>query len=178
MDTLIVLSVGVFCLGVALCTFFMIFLVRGKPIPGDRGNRQIIKYQDLELGVNSIMLLLIISTAVAVAPLALQYKLKLKPPLVPPPKETRIFLSGNLKDSSDSTARLAETPLTATNVVTKENFKTKTDQEGHFDFDPIEVTPETNHIRLMIEKDGYSPVEKTIVADEQNIPITLSKVHN
>jgi len=182
MDPLIVLSVGVFILGVALCAFFMVFLIRGQRIPGDQGDRQVIKYKDLELGVNSIMLLLIISTAVAVSPLALQYKLKIaaedKLSSQPPKQqEATIYLSGELKDSSDSTARLGDTPLTATNVLTNVTFKTQTDQEGHFDFDPIRITPEANRIKLLIKRDGYAPVEKVIVANEQNIPIALSKIH-
>jgi hypothetical protein len=176
MDPLtILLSIGVFFLGVALCTFFMFFLVRGKRIPGDRGDHQVIRYKDLELGVNSIMLLLIVSAAVAIAPLALQYKLKLAPQPIAPPKEATIYLSGELKDSSDSAAKLADTPLTATNVVTKATAQAKTDQEGHFDFEPIQITPEANRIKLSINREGYSPVEKLIVGNEQIIPITLSK---
>jgi hypothetical protein len=175
MDPLTILSIGVFLLGAALCAFFMFFLMRGKRIPGDRGDHQIIKYKDLELGVNSIMLLLIVSTAVAVAPLAVQYKLKLTPQAAAPPKEATIYLSGELKDGSDSAAKLADTPLTATNIVTKATAQAKTDQEGHFDFDPMKITPEANRIKLSINRDGYSPVEKLIVGNEQIIPITMSK---
>jgi len=174
MDSLTLLSIGVFFLGVALCAFFMFFLVRGKRIPGDRGDRQVVKYKNLELGVNLIMLLLIVSATVAVAPLALQYKLKLSPQ--PAAKEATIYLSGELKDSSDSAAKLADTPLTAINVVTNATVNARTDQEGHFDFDPMNITPEANRIKLSIKRNGYSPVEKVIVANEQNVPITLSKV--
>lgn len=177
MDPLTLLSVGVFFLGVALCTFFMIFLVRGKPMPGDRGEGQVVKYKDLELRTNSIMLLLIVSAVVAVAPLALQFKLKLKPQPAPPLQEATIFLSGELKDDSDPTARLADTPLSAINVLTNVTLNTRTDQEGHFDFDPIRITPEANRIKLLIQREGYSPVERMIVANEQNIPIRLSKIH-
>jgi len=177
MEPLTLLSMGVFFLGVVLCAFFMIFLVRGKRIPGDAGERQVVKYKDLELGVNSIMLLLIVSSAVAVSPLALQYELKVKPPVVVAPPEATIFLSGELRDSSDPAAKLADTPLTATNVLSNVTLNTRTDQEGHFDFDPMQITPEANRIKLLISRDGYSPVEKVIVANEQNIPIILSKTH-
>jgi hypothetical protein len=180
MDTLIILSVGVFALGATLCTFFMVFLLRGKPIPGDTGNRQVVKYKDLELRTNSIMLILIVSAIVAVSPLALQVWLKLKTSTsgnLNPPEEATIFLSGELRDSSDSAAKLAETPLKATNVVTKETLTTRTDQEGHFDFDPIRITPAANRIRLVVNREGYAPLEKVIVANEQNIPVALSKIH-
>ena len=177
MDILIALSIGVFFLGVALCTFFMIFLLRGKPMPGDHGARQVIRYKEVELQTNSIMLLLLVSAAVALAPLALQYKLKQKSQPAESPQEATIYLSGELKDNADPTAKLADTPLTATNVVTKASLDTRTDQEGHFDFDPMRITPAANRIKLLIKRDGYSPFEKTIVANEQNIPITLSKVH-
>jgi hypothetical protein len=180
MDTLLGLSIGVFCLGAALCVFFMVFLLRGQPIAGDTGDRQIVKYKDLELQTNSIMLVLIVAAIVAVSPLALQVWLKLK---VTPtgtlkaPEEATIFLSGELRDSSDSAARLAETPLKAINVVTKETLTAQTDQQGHFDFDPIRITPASNRIRLVVNRDGYSPLEKIIVANEQNIPMALSKIH-
>lgn len=136
-----------------------------------------VKYKDLELQTNSIMLLLIVSALVAVAPLALVVKLKLEPQPAPPPQEATIFLSGALRDDSDSTARLADTPLSATNVLTNVTLNTRTDQEGHFDFDPIRITPEANRIKLLIKREGYSPVEKVIVANEQNIAIKLSKAH-
>jgi hypothetical protein len=176
MDPLTLLSIGVFFLGVALCTFFMIFLLRGKPMPGDRGDGQVVKYKDLELRTNSIMLLLIVSAVVAVVPLALAVKLKLEPQPAPP-QEAIIFLSGELRDDSDPTARLADTPLSATNVLTNVIFNTRTDQEGHFDFDPIRITPEANRIKLLIKREGYSQVERVIVANEQNIAIKLSKAH-
>lgn len=177
MDPLALLSVGVFFLGVALCTFFMIFLLRGKPMPGDRGDRQVVKYKDLELQTNSIMLLLLVSAVVAVVPLALAVKLKLEPQPAPPPQEATIFLSGALRDDSDPTARLADTPLSATNILTNVTLSTRTDQEGHFDFDPIRITPEANRIKLLIKREGYSPVERVIVANEQNMAIKLSKAH-
>jgi hypothetical protein len=171
MDTLIALSIGVFCLGAALCAFFMVFLVRGQPIAGDTGERQIVKYKDLELQTTSIVLVLIVAASVAVLPLALQAWLKLK---VTP--EAAIFLSGELRDSSDATARLEATPLKAINVVTKETLTSKTDQQGHFDFDPIRITPAANRIKLVVSREGYLPLEKIIVANEQNIPVALSKI--
>ena len=177
MDTLTILSIGVFLLGAALCAFFMVFLVRGKPLPGGSGSRQVIKYKDLELQTNSIMLILLVSAAVAVAPLALQYELRQKPQPTPPTREATIYLSGELKDGSDPTAKLANTRLTATNISTNVALNTQSDQEGHFDFEGIHITPEANRIKLLIKADKYSPVEKMIVADEQNIPITLTKVH-
>jgi hypothetical protein len=176
MNLLTLLSVGVFTLGVALCGFFMVFLLRGKRIAGDRGDHQLIKYKDLELRTNSIMLLLLVSVGVAVAPLALQVRLSLIPQAPTPTREATIFLSGELRDNSDSAAKLANTPLRATNVLTQETLNTQTDQEGHFDFDPIRITPEANRIKLLIKRDGYSPVERVIVANEQNIPIMLSKI--
>ena len=176
MDTLMILSICVFGLGAALCTFFMVFLAHGKRIPGDTGERQIVKYRDLELQTNSIMLFLIVSAFVAVAPMWLQVKLKMQPP-PPPQPEATIFLSGELRDSSDSTTKLSNTPLTATNPQTKQTLTAQTDQEGHFDFDAIRITPEANRIKLVIKREGYSPLEKVIVANEQNIPVTLSKIN-
>jgi hypothetical protein len=167
MDTLITtLSIGVFALGTTLCAFFMFFLLRGKPIPGDAGDRQIVKYKDLELGTNSIMLILIISSLVAVSPLALQAWLRSKTPPANPnaPKESTIYISGELRDSTNS-AKLAETPLTATIVVTKQKLRTKADQQGHFDFDPFVIPPGANRIKLEVTRDGYLPLEKWIIAD-------------
>ena len=180
MDTLIALSIGVFCLGTALCGFFMVFLLRGQRIAGDTGERQIVKYKDLELQTNSIMLVLIVAAIVAVLPLALQAWLKLK--VIPTeamraPETATIFLSGELRDSLDATARLAETPLKAINLITKETLAAQTDQQGHFDFDPIRITPAANRIKLVVNREGYSPLEKIIVANEQNIPVVLSKIH-
>jgi hypothetical protein len=178
MDTLVVLSIGVFALGATLCAFFIAFLLRGKPIPGDTGDRQVVRYKDLELQTNSIMLLLIVSAIVAVSPLGLHGWLRLKqpPPQKPNFEEASIFLSGELRDSSDSTTKLADTPLSATNIMTKETLTTLSDQEGHFDFDPIRITPAANRIRLRINREGYLPLERVIVANEQNIPVTLSKI--
>jgi hypothetical protein len=180
MDTLSALSFGVFCVGAMLCAFFMVFLLRGQPIAGDTGDRQIVKYRDLELQTNSIILVLIVAAIVAVSPLALQFWLRLKVPptqTVKAPEEATVYLSGDLRDSSDSTARLAETTLKAINVVTKEALTAKTDQQGHFEFEPIRITPAARRIRLVVNREGYLPLEKIIVADEQNVPIALSKDH-
>jgi hypothetical protein len=177
MEILAGLSIGVFALGAALCAFFMVFLLRGKPIAGDKGDRQIVKYKALELQTNSIMLLLIVSVIVAVSPLALHGWLRLKQPLSQKQGdgEATIYLQGELRDSSDSAAKLAGTPLTATNTGTKETLSTLSDQEGHFDFDGIRITSAANRIRLVIDRDGYSHFEKMSVANEQVIPLTLSK---
>jgi hypothetical protein len=177
MDTLVGLSIGVFALGAVLCAFFMVFLLRGKPIAGSKGDRQIVKYKALELQTNSIMLLLIVSVLVAVSPLALHGWLRLKEPLSKKPLdgEATIYLQGELRDSVDPATKLAETPLTATNIGTRETVSTQSDQEGHFDFDGIRITSQANRIRLVIDRDGYSRLEKMIVANEQVIPLTLTK---
>jgi len=175
MDLLFVLSLCVFGLGAALCLFFMIFLLRGRPIPGDRGGRQIVKYGELELQTNSIMLLLIISVVMAGLPLGLQSWLKMKQLPLSSDDKAIIFLSGELRDSSDANAKLTDTPLTAINMITKAQTTTRSDQEGHFDFEPIQITPSANRIRLIIQREGYSPREMVVVANEHRIPVTLSK---
>jgi hypothetical protein len=180
MDTLRVLSVCVFALGAALCGFFMVFLVRGKPIPGDTGDHQVVKYRDLELQTNSIISILIISALVAVVPLGLQVwmNLKLNPPLVPPPTEQAdIYISGDLIDSSNAANKLANIKLKATNLKTGAQFTVTSDQQGHFDFDPIRVTPGAAYIKLVVDKEGYEHVEKRINLTEPYVSVPLAKRH-
>src|SRR5712692_8644122 len=74
-----VLSYAITFLGFVLCIFSMAFMMRGRPMAGDKGS-QVIKYKGLELRTNALLMLLIVSAVVAVLPLGFNYYLS------PPPE--------------------------------------------------------------------------------------------
>ena len=170
-------SIGVFVLGATLCGFFMVFLIRGRPIAGDRGARQVIKFHGLELETNSIMLLLIVSLIAAASPMVLYGWLRLKQQALQETHggEAKIYLSGELADASDPSAKLAGISVTATNGDTQETRVATSDQQGSFEFEGIRITDGANHIRLLVEREGYLPFQKVIPANEQNVRVTLSR---
>ncbi len=72
-----ILSIIITILGIALCVFSMFFIFLGKRIQGASGKQQI-KYKELEIRSDAVIILLCISVIAAVLPLYLQYRLNIQ----------------------------------------------------------------------------------------------------
>lgn len=174
-----ILSYLVTVLGIALCAFSAGFMLRGKPIPGGGSSPQVIKYKNLEVRTNAIIMLMIVSVAVSVLPLGLQAYVDLhrKPPpvlsTVPAmPEKTTIFVDGHVADESGED--MEQAIVTATNTETQSQLKeVRTDQSGAFDLPLKDVNRARDRIRLVVQKEGYKPQTFILRAESVTIPAVL-----
>lgn len=175
-----ILSYLVTALGVALCAFSAGFMLRGKPIPGSGSSPQVIKYNNLGVRTNAIIMLMIVSIAVSVMPLGLQAYVDLhrKAPALPAapamPEKTTIFVDGHVADEFGED--MEQAIVTATNTETQSQLKeVRTDQSGAFDLPLKEVNRARDRIRLVVQKEGYKPQTFFLRADSVTIPAVLVK---
>lgn len=150
------LSIAVTIIGFFLCMFFVIFMLRGSRIPGDKGGHQVIKYKGLELRTNSIITILLISAIVTVLPLSLLFYMeRYKSSSIKSTEIIELFLSGQIADESGrglkgATARIIELDLNGT----EREVKTQTvGPDGSFLL-PVSLTANKS-IKLETDKPGY-----------------------
>jgi hypothetical protein len=147
----------------------------GKRIAGDKGTPQIIKYKELEVKTNSVIMLMIISVAVALSPL---YFLHFKP--IQPiqlSKKPSLEIMGMVRDSSNkiiSEEAIVKFAKTNNEGVIIPLFETKVDYNGTFSYRLPEEEKESN-ASVIIEKSGYQVQSLTIGPSRVMIPILLSE---
>jgi hypothetical protein len=89
------LSYGVTLLGFLLCLFSMLLIVIGEKSVGEPGSPQTIKFKDLEVKTNSVLMLLIVSVVVAALPLVLLHYRPVPPvPATTLPEKRQLYITG------------------------------------------------------------------------------------
>lgn len=168
MDVQGVLSYAVTLLGWLLCVFSAAFMLRGKPMPGDRGSPQVIKYKGLEVRTSAIILLLAVSVVVAVLPLFLLARYPrpvTPPPLLAPRPPVKLWISGRVEDESGR-------GLSGATVTLGDNKEVKAvDGDGSFNF--TVTLAEGERLKLRTEKQGYRPQNLVLGLDFVIFPATL-----
>jgi len=98
MDLDMKLSYGVTLLGFLLCLFSMAIIVFGKKSVGERGSPQVIRFKQLEVQTNSVLMLFIVSVVVAALPLLLAHYRPITPGAsispAPPPEKRPLYITG------------------------------------------------------------------------------------
>lgn len=171
MEVRTVLSYAITTLGFLLCGFSAVFMLRGKPIAGDQGAPQVIKYKGLEVRTNAIIMLMLVSVVVAVLPLGLLYYYAPKEPPEKAKKDVKLFITGRIEDESGKGLRGATVTLTDPGG---EAQVKSVDADGSFDFS-LTVKDEEDRIKLRTEKPGYRPQHLIMGFNWVNFPSVLVK---
>jgi hypothetical protein len=171
MTTNDVLAIIVTLVGSTLCFIFMLFLFRGKRIPGDSGKPSVIKYKDLELTTNTLIMVLVVSAIVTVLPFAINTYLE-KPDR---PEAIDLFLTGRVEDESGLAIEGAVAKVTHIGLdgKTVELFSKNIESDGNFEF-PIHLTRDAK-IKLETEKPNYRKQSVIIQLEAVNFPSVLVK---
>jgi hypothetical protein len=148
----------------------MLFLFRGKRIPGDSGKPSVIKYKDLELTTNTLIMVLVVSAIVTVLPFAINTYLEKSPGR---PETIDLFLTGRVEDESGMAIEGAVAKVTNIGLdgKTVELFSKKIESDGNFEF-PVHLTRKAR-IKLETEKPNYRKQSVIIQLEGVNFPSVL-----
>jgi len=167
-----ILSYAITFLGFVLSIFSMVFMLRGRPMAGDRGS-QVIKYKGLELRTNALLMLLIVSVVVAVLPLGLNYYLspsaeQMQKAAAAVPSS--LFIVGRIDDQEGKPIEGAR--VTLLDIDGHELDHSNVGGDGSFAFERHLKGP-GYRIKLRTEKDGYRPQNLILGVNDVNFPSVL-----
>ena len=175
LDTM--LSYGVTLLGFLLCLFSMVFIVLGKKTVGERGSPQVIKFKELEVRTNSVLMLFIVSVIVAALPLLLlHYRPVPSGPTVstvPPPEKRPLDITGYVHKPDGTPLEGAQVVLfkLAPDGSSQKIIEQLAESDGSFAMS--QPLGQGDRLKVITTKPGY--VNQTLIlgVDSLNYPAVL-----
>ena len=171
------LSYGVTLLGFLLCLFSMVFIVLGKKTVGERGSPQVIKFKELEVRTNSVLMLFIVSVVVAALPLLLLHYRPVPsgPPVstAPLPEKHPLYITGYVHKPDGTPLEGAQVELFKLGPDGSSQKSIEQFAESDGSFAMAQLLAQGDRLKVTTTKPGY--VNQTLILgiDSLNYPAVL-----